>query len=277
MKNEEYMNHRVKHDILETCYGNLETLEHFIAENNDENWGNRLTQAQDVYSWVRKPEKIELIQGSLAHLGEIIKTSAIVPVSILDVGCYGGYVFDYIEKIVLKDKIKDISYQGVDIREMAIKEAARLHNGVSNASFMVGDVFSLQDMFSDSKFDIVFCSRVLIHLPNFEKAVTNLINVSNNVTFIVVKVSNKPDCKKIRKTDLDTGEEMIYFYRTFSEKMLAEVAERKSLTIKIIKCPGGYSSVIFYQKGLCALRSYGGLSRALSFLGSKLSNINCKK
>ena len=75
--------------------------------------------------------------------------------SLLDVGCYLGDIADFCE-----------DYTGVDINVDSVEMAKSFH---PKKNFYVGDVFSLE-----GAYDVVFCSRVLIHLPDFEKALKRL-------------------------------------------------------------------------------------------------------
>ena len=244
MISSEFKDHQVKHEVLEVCYEDLQGVDRFITESEEEGWRNKLSQSQDVCKWIEDPGQIEGIQSSLQDLKRILKKMR-KPINILDVGCYGGYVYDYISRFILNIE-NDFSYTGLDIRELAIEGAREAHKNSKNARFVVGDIYELKNIFAQDTFDLVFCSRVLIHLPFFEKAISNLLYVADKIIFASLRIEEKPCCKKMRKTDLDSGDEMIYFYRSFSPEMVYQVAKDYSVKCRIFRS-SGYSSVVFYK------------------------------
>ena len=75
---------------------------------------------------------------------------------LLDVGCGQGH---------LSHHLKHPKYSGIDLFPENIAEARSRHDG----KFEVGNLFDLK-----GQWDVIFCSRVLIHVPNFELAVKTL-------------------------------------------------------------------------------------------------------
>ena len=167
-------------------------------------------QAHDVAKWVRSPDQIDIIP----HL-RILRTVWRPSYSLLDVGCYAGYVQDYLgaEK-----------YLGVDAFPEIIEAARELHPGVA---FKVCDLFDLEE-----KADVVFCSRVLIHLPRFTEAVQKLIDCANKAVVVVLDVSTDA-CEKVEQG----GEN--YYVRSFSEETV-----RKAFGECTLKQKGQYTSVV---------------------------------
>src|SRR5688572_27460689 len=84
--------------------------------------------------------------------------------SILDVGCYGGY---------LKDYFGWSNYTGIDAFREHVDLARRWHPQ-GERCFRIGDLFDLEEKMAD----VVICSRVLIHLPRFDEAVAKLISAA---------------------------------------------------------------------------------------------------
>lgn len=84
---------------------------------------------------------------------------------VLDVGCANGY--SAFRQLELK---KPRSIKGIDFSENMIKEAIKRHSAEKcgeNISFQVGDVRDLA--FPDESFDVVYTTRVIINLPNWEE------------------------------------------------------------------------------------------------------------
>lgn len=133
-------------------------------------------QGKHSSTWVDTPMAIEKIQPNLPHL-----LDAMVPEgnTILDVGCGGGYVHSW-----LRDNSKwPFSYQGIDASENEVARAEQLTG--------LRQTFSkarLEDLPPRSSWDIVWCSRLLIHLPNLEANLKTLHRASKRSTIVVLSV-----------------------------------------------------------------------------------------
>jgi SAM-dependent methyltransferase len=156
-----------------------------------------LRQTHDVQDWCANPQHIDL-QPQLSTLHQVYRPEY----SVLDVGCYAGYVYDWL-------KPKPRHYLGVDILPEAIDAARQLHPGVD---FKVGDIFALED-----RADLVFCSRVLIHIPYFERAVESLCRAANQWVVLILALGSKDSCDRIHG-DYDT-----YYFRRFSRETVHKV------------------------------------------------------
>ena len=110
----EFKESRVRHEVLEICYEDLQGVDQFINEDVDNNWRYRLTQAQDVTKWIGDPRQIEGIKSNLKDFKKTLK-KMMKPVNLIDLGCYGGYIYDYIIRFVLNNE-KDFFYTGFDVR-----------------------------------------------------------------------------------------------------------------------------------------------------------------
>lgn len=199
-----------------------------------------LTQRENVNEWIEDPKKIKKIQPNLEDLVRFIKLLP-KPIKIADIGCYGGYVYDYLIKVAKLD-LNDFEYVGVDIQEDAIEAAKLVHKDKPNARFQVGDIYELNKTFKNNEFDVVICSRVLIHIPYFKKAVKNLTDISKYFTLCVLEISEQPLLQKIHRHVLDNDLELDYFFRKYSEEELIETAEELNVQYRIIKGPSFYSS-----------------------------------
>lgn len=85
--------------------------------------------------------------------------------NVLDVGCANGY------STFRQAEAHDISsITGIDFAENMISEARQRQSGIKldkNISFEVGDVRNLN--FDDNTFDLVYTTRVIINLPNWNE------------------------------------------------------------------------------------------------------------
>ncbi len=124
--------------------------------------------------------------------------------SILDVGCYHGDVYDYVNDI-------GVDYLGIDLFESHIAEAKRKHK---DAKFKVEDLFQLKE-----SADIVFCSRVLMHIPDFELAVSKLIYAAKKYAILVLPIG-KPE---VMVENGGINPEHNVYFRRFSLEEVEEV------------------------------------------------------
>ena len=81
-------------------------------------------------------------------------------------------------------KLKELGYDytGIDVTSEMVEYARKKH---PDGRFDVGDIYNLP--FNDQQFDVVLCHDVLIHIPDFEKALAELWRVTKK--FLVIKIS----------------------------------------------------------------------------------------
>jgi SAM-dependent methyltransferase len=206
----------------------------------------KLTQAENVVDWIDDPTQISLIQPNLSTLVSHLQLMQ-SPWNILDIGCYAGYVYDYLAKCLCVG-VNDFSYLGIDIREEAITGARAHHAGALNAEFRQVDLFSLANTFRKKEFNVCFSSRVLVHLPRFEEAMRNILHCSKLHSFIVIPLAKEGRCELRRKIFLDSGFEMPYVYRYFSEPMISAVAKANQQTYNIFNGSSAYATIHFKRK-----------------------------
>jgi len=190
-----------------------------------------LTQSQDVKEWHINPHKIN-IQPNLLDLKDII-SSLNKPLYLLDVGCYSGYLYDYLRLKTSYSK-NNLYYTGIDIQPSVIDAAKHIYKGNLKTSFVNGDIFKLPKYFVAKEFDVVCCYRVLIHLPYFKKSLLNLFQVANKIVHIVLHIQDRDTCNQCEETDLDTGKKTIYYRRFISENTIKKCIYGLPVTYKII-------------------------------------------
>lgn len=208
-----------------------------------------LTQSQDVRQWVANPGEIALLQPMLEDLGKRLQALN-RPVSVLDVGCYGGYVYDYLAKHVFPDPAM-LNYTGVDIQERAVAAAARIHAECPNAHFQKADLFNLGASFAPGSFDAVVCYRVMIHLPDFEVAVRNLCQTARTFVHTALWVDSQPRCRRCLETDQTTGQQVVYYHRWVTSAQIAAVADEVGFRAELFRHSedvNSYITVVFEKR-----------------------------
>ncbi len=66
--------------------------------------------------------------------------------------------------------------------------------------------------------------------------------------YILVPFSERARCEIRKKTDLGSGAEMIYVYRSYSPEMISRVAEQNSVDFQVMPTNEAYATVIFHQR-----------------------------
>jgi 2-polyprenyl-3-methyl-5-hydroxy-6-metoxy-1,4-benzoquinol methylase len=156
----------------------------------------------------RNPHFLKKIEHNIMHLQELLKPED----ELLDVGCCQGHLYHY---------LKHPKYTGIDLFPENIAEARNLHPA---GKFEVMDLFDLK-----GSWDVVFCSRVLIHVPNFHKAVAILRAAARKHCIITLPISS--DTCELEKDGP--------YFRTFSKQT---VMGSGALEIKTSR---PYSTVIY--------------------------------
>lgn len=133
---------------------------------------------QEVLGWATKNVGMDLLRGR----GK----------SALDIGCAYGYT---------SRMLASLGYEtiGVDVSAWGTKQAKKIFEG----EFLVCDVQNPLP-FETDQFDLVTCFDVLEHLPNPEKALSNMFNVCKST--LVCTTPNKKVEKPIRKLMRDYDE-----------------------------------------------------------------------
>lgn len=206
-----------------------------------------LTQNQNVFEWIKNPDAIELIQPILADLVRRLGPAS-GAFRMLDAGCYGGYVFDYI-KTHAGALQPSFSYTGVDIQAQAILDAREAHADDHRSAFQVGDLFQLSRQFPSASFNVSVCYRVLHHLPRFSDCLRELASVTAGYIHTALPIRDRSQCVRMREKNLETGTVAYSFYRWFSRNEIMETASALNLCAEIHSYPKAvYSTVVFTPK-----------------------------
>ena len=163
------------------------------------------------YSGQPEHTNFNKIAKNIGHLKDVLKPGD----SLLDVGCNQGFTYGL---------IGHDPYCGIDISQEYVEQARRRHPAVS---FSVCDLFDLE-----GSWDVVFCSRVLIHVAHFELAMKKLLSVAKRAVVIVVPIGGD-ECI------VEDYQGRQSYYRTFSRGTLERAGPHE------IKPGDLYSTVIY--------------------------------
>ncbi|MEE8233788.1 MAG: class I SAM-dependent methyltransferase [Gammaproteobacteria bacterium] len=157
-------------------------------------------QQQDTAKWARNPHLIKKIQPALKMLSDEIRVGD----SVVDVGCGSGQALAYLQEHCSNK----FEYFGIDISEIEIirarehfKDRGLFYNG------------SMEDHFLCDP--IIFCSRLLIHLPSFEEHMRYLLRATKRTLILVLNTNGD----WITRYSSDRG---IFYMRAFSQETILE-------------------------------------------------------
>jgi 2-polyprenyl-3-methyl-5-hydroxy-6-metoxy-1,4-benzoquinol methylase len=159
----------------------------------------------------QNPHQLKKIRPNIEDLKSVLLPED----ELVDVGCYQGHLYR---------ELKHQKYTGIDLFEDNLNVARFEHPG---ASFLAGDLFSLEGLW-----DVVFCCRVLVHIPDFDKAVERLRSCARKHCAIVIPMGED-------KTEKERIKGQTVYFRTFSEETV------KSAGACEIRHHQPYSTVIY--------------------------------
>ena len=175
-----------------------------------------MLQSEDVVRYVDDPQRL-LKHRATREIYPCLRNILLAhnAKSILDVGCNAGYTYDW-----LVDNLdRMVRYTGLDIHDTMVDEAQALHP--PEVPFYTYDLYDLKDDMKH-RADVVFCSRVLIHLPDFREAIEALYAACNKALVVTIKLGDFDRVVKYKVIDRDTrkatGE--FFYLRTISYKTL---------------------------------------------------------
>jgi len=160
----------------------------------------------------------ERISRKLLRSVELVAEEALqIPFpNILDIGCFTGYTYDWLVKYIQGD----FKYLGIDIDAEAIEIATKTHN--AKPIYRTHDLYGINCPFAD----IAICSRVLIHVPDFRKALEKILTAA---PVAVISLSFSDRWQIIKKTVgmQDQSPDGVYYHRYVTtanlEKMFNEL------------------------------------------------------
>lgn len=106
--------------------------------------------------------------------------------TLLDVGCSGGYVIKTLSPL-FKNLI------GIDIDTQALK-FARIHSNAKKARFIKGDGLNIP--FTQKSFDVVICNHIYEHVPDARRLFSEIERVLKPGGFCLLAAGNKLTLKE---------------------------------------------------------------------------------
>ncbi|MCX5641693.1 MAG: class I SAM-dependent methyltransferase [Candidatus Omnitrophica bacterium] len=103
-----------------------------------------------------------------------------INLKVLDAGCGEGHL---IERLKIKNKS---TYYGIDITGIALQKAKAK---APEAILTIGDISNLP--FESEFFDVVICTEVLEHIPNYEKAIGEMKRVLKKKGTLIITFPNE--------------------------------------------------------------------------------------
>jgi SAM-dependent methyltransferase len=112
-------------------------------------------------------EDVAALYDALASLSD-------VPATVLEVGCGGGYNSE-----IIQSKYPALKYYGIDI-SVAMVDLARKH--YPGRAFVAASAYAIP--LADRSEDVVIDGVALIHMPNWQKALSEYVRVAKNYVIL---------------------------------------------------------------------------------------------
>jgi len=181
------------------------------------------------------PENLRLVQRMASWL-QLAPSD-----KVLDIGCSDGY---FLER--LRDRCSLENAAGIDVSEAATKKAQRLTAGKSGLRFVVGSVQALP--FPAGSFDKIILNEVIEHVPDAEKALSEVSRVARPGALIFATSPNAFDellpifRPHARKVDQVEGH-----VRRYSLKTLTEAVHRHGFDVLRVRYNGFLATFVWYS------------------------------
>lgn len=138
----------------------------------------------------RRSQEKELFRSEKYFLDTVIEKGH----TVLDVGCAAGGIYN-----ILKNKIGDLKYTGLDIDAECIKAASERY---PDATFLAGSF--LDNTFTSDSFDVVISMLVMGMQPDYKKFISEFVRVSRQ--YVIFDARLRYDGTTVVDKDLS------YFY-----------------------------------------------------------------
>jgi len=163
-------------------------------EDESKNW-NIWKKKSEIERSIQRINKDLPEMECAKQLSKIIKKFYKKNDQILDFGCAAGHFYNSLKKID-----KDISYCGFDSTKRYIQFAKKHFKNNKKVNFDIQNIFLLSKKYH-KKFDIVFCSNVLLHMPSIDLPLKNLLKAAKKYCIIRTLVSDNTHLSKFYHTD----------------------------------------------------------------------------
>ena len=146
-------------------------IKKILFEDRNDNWEIWQKNSSIERSIKRIKKQLPEMEAS-KQLVKIVKKKYKKGDKVLDFGCAAGHFYLSLKRIDNK-----INYYGFDSTKDYINYAKRYFKKEKNTKFEVQSLFSMSKKYYN-KFDIVFCSNVLHHIPSIDLPLKNLIKAT---------------------------------------------------------------------------------------------------
>lgn len=151
---------------------------------------------------------------------------------IIDMGCGDGYLLYYLTKRLKCDFI------GFDLSKLRLQ---RLKKTLPFIKCIKGDITKLP--FKNDEFETVLCSEVLEHIPDFRKALNELIRITCNE--LIITVPNDEPTKKVVCPKCGTIHNVDGHINKFNTETFKKMIQHKNARIVKIK---KFNTIYSYNK-----------------------------
>lgn len=213
-------------------------------------------------------------QGSLHEaaqrraLGSLCSQYLLPEVSVLEVGCGTGLVYEQIVPSLIRNDL----YTGVDISEQMLKVARAKY---PQARFVLGNGYCLE--FPDHSFDFALSFEVVIHIPDVASFVRELCRVSRRAAIFSAWISESSDLVDGRVSVHGSGD---FINRSYSHAyIMGEIAKASSdvpldVEVAILRA-NCWAYVLTPREGDCGPRIKG-LRPVSGYVETLLTNSNLR-
>ncbi len=120
------------------------------------------------------------------HFGRLKKIAELVPkktnMKILDAGCGEGHLLFETSKFIDSSN----KLYGIDILDVALKKAKER---VKDGDFSLQNLENLK--IKDNLFDVIMCTEVIEHIPNYKKVISELKRVLKKDGLLIISFPNE--------------------------------------------------------------------------------------
>lgn len=181
-----------------------------------------LGQRNFTERWMREPRTVSKINSGMEAVKSLVEKHP--GASVLDVGCFHGYAYNWLKRYCTAP----FQYTGIDMNSAAIEYAAQYN---PEAAYKVQDLFALSE-----RYDVVLCSRVLIHVDDWRRALKKLVEASRRAVVIVVRLGGDGSVQR-------DG----VLFRTFDPSTLFAEATRLGCRCEQSTSTGKHRALILYR------------------------------
>jgi SAM-dependent methyltransferase len=119
--------------------------------------------------------------------GAIAKHLPVKAGLLLEAGAGDGYLLNFLDKHDF-----DFKYHAIDISETRTQ---RIKEHVPFCDLVIGNITNLP--YKDNTFDLTICSETLEHIPDYQKAISEIFRVTKQNGYVLITVPNSEQLRTI--------------------------------------------------------------------------------